>query len=300
MIKVTDFDLKTLALANRNSGTALLNLKRAQARNAVRGKASLYGGLGGALGICLAYGLKLWLQWALLTSAIGCCLAGIVLGLALYHLARRNNFEAKMEENKVAMQEVLARIRGLPKNAPAEVREELWQIYRSLNVELPGNSERAMQLSAANNAAAMMTVEASHAPTAATNVNPLPSMPPPANQSIAPATHPNAKPPLTPAQKQAATAALKRALEEVENHALNMAFNDAEQQNSLAARLQTRQPMEWKQERREVRPQERASIWPEEAPQDAGETVFANTGEVFHAGQKVVRPAVFPRMKAAG
>ncbi len=286
-MKVTDFDLKTLALANRNSANALANFKRADSVNARRSKINLSAACAGWLGMGAGYAVGLSLHLPVsVCSALG-CVAMLGLSLVLARAQSSSSFEARMEENKAAMQEVLARIRALPKNAPSEVREELWQIYRSLNVELPGNHSKP-------------AVSATPAPVAMTsgpNLN-LP-LTPAANTPHIVKTLPTSStgaPPLTPEQKHAANMALKKALARVEEHALEMAMNNAEQQGSLESRLQTRQPMEWKQEKREIAPEAKDHAWLE----DAGETVFATSGEVFQANQKTVRSVVFPRMNSAG
>ena len=295
-MKVTDFDLKTLALANRNSANSLINLQRADNANRARAKLNLTAAIGGVLGLGAGYLLSMTFQLPLGVCSFLGCAAMLALTLALCHVRGRGSFEKRLEENKAAMQEVLARIRALPKNAPAEVRDELWQIYRALNVELPGNKLSRDSLlnsaSSANTSNASFTQNIS-GPNLNVPLTPAANAPHVVKPQAASAS---GAPPLTPEQKHAANMALKKALERVEDHALSIAQENAEQQSSIEARLQTRQPMEWKQEKRQAAPETQDHAWLE----DAGETVFATTGEVFQANQKTVRSVVFPRVSKVG
>lgn len=289
-MKVTDFDLKTLALANRNSANALISLQRADHANRARAKINLTAAVGGLLGLAAGYVLSISFKLPLGVCSFLGCATMLALTLALTHIRGRGSFEKRLEENKAAMQEVLARIRALPKNAPPEVRDELWQIYRALNVELPGNKLSRENL---QNSVPPTNTSSISGP----NLN-LPLTPaantPHTVKAQAPAS--SGAPPLTPEQKHAANMALKKALARVEDHALSIALENAEQQGSLDARLQTRQPMEWKQEKRQSALEAKDHAWLE----DAGETVFATTGEVFQANQKTVRSVVFPRVNKVG
>jgi hypothetical protein len=62
-----------------------------------------------------------------------CSGLGIVVAILLNRGGSRLQFERKLEENRIAAEEIMSRIKALPRNAPPDVRDELWSTYRTLN-----------------------------------------------------------------------------------------------------------------------------------------------------------------------
>lgn len=131
-MKVTDFDLKNLAIANRNGAQILSQLQRALQQGDAQLQWMWCGLSGGLLGLLAAYVLGQFVPQIALAGLFFTA-AGIVFGLIIQRRAKPDAFASRLEENKLAAQELLVRIRSLPKSAPPDIREELWLMYRELN-----------------------------------------------------------------------------------------------------------------------------------------------------------------------
>jgi len=94
--------------------------------------ATLFGTFGGLIGMLLAYIINLFVPGSLAVLLALLSSIGVVTGLLAHRGKRRIALERKIEENRIAADEILARIRQLPRNAPADVRNDLWTAYRSL------------------------------------------------------------------------------------------------------------------------------------------------------------------------
>jgi hypothetical protein len=97
----------------------------------------LFGVVGGAAALMAAYTLSLAVPAA--AFFVGGPIAavfGIPAGILSWRGRRRFKIEKRIAENRIASDEVLERIKALPRNAPASVRESLWTLYNALNAEL--------------------------------------------------------------------------------------------------------------------------------------------------------------------
>lgn len=135
-MKVTDFDLKTLVIANRNASAALQVLNRRAYDMEQHSDAYLNGLLGGICGVVMAYLLALLLPVPFAGLSVVGAASGIGLAMYWHYQHRAQRIDTQIAANKLSAEEILARIRSLPKNAPEEIREELWLMYRELNNKL--------------------------------------------------------------------------------------------------------------------------------------------------------------------
>lgn len=128
-----------------------------------------------------------FLAWALRTltfvapisfPVVSVFLTGLgIVGTMLAHRGRRRmDFESRLEENRIATEEILSRIKSLPKSAPQEVKDELWLTYRMLNSMLPNQNKDRQSLPAPDFPSNMQAL-----PNAA--ANPIPANPPPRDTS---------------------------------------------------------------------------------------------------------------------
>jgi hypothetical protein len=129
----------------------IFNQLAAQA-SAVSGSTSstLFGMLGGFVGIGMAYGVALYTSasLALLSPIMGG--AGVVVGVLLYRGRDRCKFESRLEMYQRSLEIIRTEIRLLPKNAPETTRDALWHSYTRLISSPPISSERILAASAAS------------------------------------------------------------------------------------------------------------------------------------------------------
>lgn len=125
--------VKEMSIATQQAKCALATMSRSAARLSNQSTSTLYGVTGGFLGTGVAYALSLAFPVSL--AAIGLILTGlgIVGGVLFYRGRRRIDVEARLDENRLAADEMLRRIKQLPRDAPPHVREEMWLTYQSLN-----------------------------------------------------------------------------------------------------------------------------------------------------------------------
>ena len=108
--------------------------------------ATLMGTLGGSIGLGIAYALT-FIAPAVNVAVAGPILAsfGLLAALLFHRGPRRIALERLIEENTLAVDEILARIKALPKNAPKEVVDDYWRLYRSLIQDFQRRAERALE-----------------------------------------------------------------------------------------------------------------------------------------------------------
>jgi len=126
--------LTTLRTTASQTTKVLDRFSSSAERLSLKNSSTLIGCLGGLLGLLIAYVVCL-VSAAVSFPVLSVLLSsiGIVGGVLLHRGPRRYQLERRMEENRLASQEVLDRIKALPKNTPAEVKNDLWFSYRSLN-----------------------------------------------------------------------------------------------------------------------------------------------------------------------
>jgi len=106
-------------------------------RLSLKNSSTLFGCFGGLFGLLLAYGTNIvWPGGSFTVLSVLFSGIGIVGGVLFHRGNRRFRLERRVEENRLAVQEVLERIKSLPKNTPNEVRDELWSAYRLLTAGL--------------------------------------------------------------------------------------------------------------------------------------------------------------------
>lgn len=127
-------DLKALVGTSRESSRLFGELNRAAAKASAQSSSTLIGVVGGLIGMATAYvlsfvtpGSSVEVLAAIFTGL------GIVGGVLIYRGGTRLNFEKRLEENRIAAEEIMSRIKALPRNTPPAVRDELWATYQMLN-----------------------------------------------------------------------------------------------------------------------------------------------------------------------
>jgi hypothetical protein len=126
--------LATERLENVSQQTAKL-LERVTASSEGAGRHSsstLVGSVGGIVGVLSAVGIAhiAGISLALLGGPVSAL--GILGGILVCRGTRRIKLERRIAENRLAANEILDRIKALPKNAPDEIRDGLWRAYGSL------------------------------------------------------------------------------------------------------------------------------------------------------------------------
>lgn len=101
-------------------------------RLSAKSSSALFGTLGGLGGLSAAYLICAISTASLPVTGVLLASLGIAVGVAAYRGPRWFSLERRIGENRVAVNEILDRIKKLPKNAPKEVRDDLWDTYRSL------------------------------------------------------------------------------------------------------------------------------------------------------------------------
>lgn len=124
---------KSLVTTTREGSRALSELIRASAKASAQSTSTLMGVVGGFIGMAFAYGLTFLAPIALPIVGPICSGLGIVLAILIHRGKSRMIFERKLDQNRIAADEIMARIKALPKNAPQHVRDELWNTYKTLN-----------------------------------------------------------------------------------------------------------------------------------------------------------------------
>jgi hypothetical protein len=129
----TQIALKELYSATQEASRALAIMSRSATRLSVQNTSTLYGVSGGFVGTGVAYGLSLALPVSLPIVAFIVTGFGVVGGVLFYRGWRRVDVESRLDENRLATEEILSRIKKLPKDAPQRVRDEMWRTYEALN-----------------------------------------------------------------------------------------------------------------------------------------------------------------------
>jgi hypothetical protein len=129
----TQIALKELSSATQEASRALAVMSRSAARLSVQNTSTLYGVSGGFVGTGVAYGLSLSVPVSLPIVAFIVTGFGVVGGVLFYRGWRRVDVENRLDENRLATEEILSRIKKLPKDAPQRVRDEMWRTYEMLN-----------------------------------------------------------------------------------------------------------------------------------------------------------------------
>lgn len=125
--------LRELVAATREAGRIVTNVLRTSVKLSSQSTSALCGVAGGTFGIATAYALSLLTDISLPVVSTILCTLGIVTGILAYRGRSRIGMDSRMEQNRIATEEVLRRIKKLPADTPDEVRAELWQTFRHLN-----------------------------------------------------------------------------------------------------------------------------------------------------------------------
>lgn len=125
--------IKSLIATTKESSRTLSELIRAASKASAQSTSTLVGVVGGLFGMAVAYGLTFVAPISLPVVGPICSGLGIVIGILLNRGTSRIEFEKKLEQNRIAEAEIMGRINALPRNAPQDVRDELWSTYKMLN-----------------------------------------------------------------------------------------------------------------------------------------------------------------------
>jgi len=125
--------IKSLVATTKESSRVLGELIRAAAKASEQSTSTLAGAGGGLVGIAVSYCLTFLVPVSLpLIAPIGAGI-GIVGAILWTRGAARFAFDRKLDQNRIAAEEILGRIKSLPRNAPQSARDELWLTYNALN-----------------------------------------------------------------------------------------------------------------------------------------------------------------------
>lgn len=124
---------KTLVATTKEGSRTLSELIRASAKASAQSTSTLMGVVGGFVGMAVAYSLTFAAPISLPIVGPICSGLGIVLAILVHRGKSRIVFERKLEQNRIAAEEIMGRIKSLPRNAPQHVRDELWDTYKALN-----------------------------------------------------------------------------------------------------------------------------------------------------------------------
>jgi len=93
---------------------------------------TLVGSVGGIIGSLGATAVAHFAGISLMLLGAPLSALGILGGILVCRGTRRIKLERRIAENRIAANELLDRIKALPKGAPNEIRDELWRAYSSL------------------------------------------------------------------------------------------------------------------------------------------------------------------------
>jgi hypothetical protein len=132
MSKATALATERLETTSQQTAKFLERVTGSSERVGRQSSITLVGAAGGALGALSAVGLAhiAGISLALLGGPLSAL--GILTGVLLCRGTRRIKLERRIAENRMAADEILDRIKALPKNAPPEIRDGLWRAYGSL------------------------------------------------------------------------------------------------------------------------------------------------------------------------
>jgi hypothetical protein len=125
--------LKEMKAATQDASRVLSAMTRSASRLSAQNTSTLYGVIGGFFGIGIAYALSLAFPVSLSVGAIILMGFGIVGGVLFYRGLPRVGLDTRLDENRFAAEEMLRRIKQLPRHVPQHVRDEMWMTYKMLN-----------------------------------------------------------------------------------------------------------------------------------------------------------------------
>lgn len=126
-------NVKSLIATTKESSRTLAELTRAASKASAQSSSTLVGVVGGLVGMAAAYGLTTVAPASLAVVGPMFSAFGIVFAILINRGRSRLEFERKLEENRFAADEIMGRIKALPRNTPQDVRDELWATYKTLN-----------------------------------------------------------------------------------------------------------------------------------------------------------------------
>lgn len=132
-MNILDDASRSLTATTKQASRALTELSRSASRLSTQNTSTLFGVAGGFLGMSIAYALSLSFPVSLPVVAFLLAGVGVSGGVLAYRGSRGVDVEKKLDLNRMAVDEILDRIKKLPKDAPPEVRKQLWITYQSLN-----------------------------------------------------------------------------------------------------------------------------------------------------------------------
>jgi hypothetical protein len=126
-------EIKEMSTATQRANNAIAAMSRSASRLSSLNTSTLYGTAGGFLGMGIAYILSLAFPISLTAVSIILTSLGVVGGILFYRGLKRVDLEGWIESNRLAADEILRRIKQLPKDAPQQTRDEMWLTYQALN-----------------------------------------------------------------------------------------------------------------------------------------------------------------------
>jgi hypothetical protein len=133
MSKGTDKAIRELDQVAKQTEDFLSRLASASEKLSKKDSSALFGTAGGLLGVLVGLAISPFIGISFLALSTPLTGLGVLGGILAHRGRRRVRLEKRIAENSLAANEILDRIKNLPRNAPEEVRADLWQTYRLLN-----------------------------------------------------------------------------------------------------------------------------------------------------------------------
>jgi hypothetical protein len=132
MSNATTVATERLENVSRQTATLLERVTSSSEKLGRQSSTTLVGSVGGIVGSLAAVGVAHYAAISLMLIGAPLSALGILGGILLCRGTRRIKLERRIAENRIAANELLDRIKALPKTAPKEIRDRLWQAYGSL------------------------------------------------------------------------------------------------------------------------------------------------------------------------
>jgi hypothetical protein len=133
MSRGTDKAIQGLDQVAKQTEDFLSRLERISTSLSKKDSSVLFGTAGGLVAVLVGVAISPFIDISFLVLSTPLTGLGILGGILAFRGPRRVKLEKRIAENRLAVNEILDRIKNLDQNAPEEVRADLWQTYRLLN-----------------------------------------------------------------------------------------------------------------------------------------------------------------------
>lgn len=133
MKKTIESSISELEQITSNTGKLLDKLMQASDKAEAKNSSALFGVAGGITGALTGILIAPQVGVAALLLSAPLTALGIISGVLTYRGRSGIKLEKMIDQNSLACDEILKRIRSLPEDTPQFVRDDLWENYRELN-----------------------------------------------------------------------------------------------------------------------------------------------------------------------